>query len=172
MPTSAVQCTDICTVMGRADEQTIMLIAAEIMHLWPDLTYRDSHLRYSVMHFEFDMIGRCTSLRTGEMLPYSVLRPHPVTTPVRPTRSSSVEGRQICNVVEFCTCGIRAEQATSLVVTYRYNVWLEVYRPHELKQSNIVLVAEFVKVDVRDDSGDATVVVLVYLARIQHIILT
>jgi len=50
---------------------------------------------YICMHLLFDMIGKWTSLRTGEIWPYSDRRPHPVTLPVFPTRSESDWGKQI-----------------------------------------------------------------------------
>merc|ERR1711915_85635 len=50
---------------------------------------------YIFMHWLLEMIGRFTSLSTGEICPYSESLPHPVTQPRFPTRSLLLDGRQI-----------------------------------------------------------------------------
>ena len=50
---------------------------------------------YILMHLLLEIIGSRTSLKTGDICPYSDSRPHPVTVPVWPTRLLSELGRQI-----------------------------------------------------------------------------
>ena len=50
---------------------------------------------YICIHLLFDMMGRWTSLRTGEICPYSDRLPQPVTLPVLPTRSESDCGKHM-----------------------------------------------------------------------------
>ena len=51
--------------------------------------------RYICMHFSLEIMGKWTSLKIGEIWPYSDRRPQPVTEPVLPTKSELEVGKQI-----------------------------------------------------------------------------
>jgi hypothetical protein len=81
---------------------------------------------YICIHLLFDIIGRWTSLRTGEIWPYSDRLPQPVTLPVFPTRSESDCGRHIerstCpsyQIIKVCK-GIDYQDKTSGFHGYSY----------------------------------------------------
>ena len=71
--------------------QSLVYLTVSLVNLtsfWPDCKYMSIHLL-------FEMIGKWTSLRTGDIDPYSDLLPQPVTVPVLPTNKLLVDGKQI-----------------------------------------------------------------------------
>ena len=76
-----------CETTFKFDHITRLTIV-DLTSFWPDC-------RYMSIHLLFEMIGKWTSLRTGDIDPYSDLLPQPVTVPVLPTNKLLVDGKQI-----------------------------------------------------------------------------
>lgn len=84
-------------------------------------------------------------------------------------------GRNVAKLGPPSPAGDGAGAADQVVVgagqTNGDNIGLELNLLDQLQQGNVVFVAELVKVDVSDDSGDASIVMIVGLTSVEDIVL-